>query len=116
MVNHPRDVFGKILGALFVLSSLPKLLSVHGAVANFNTWHLGDTWRYVVGALELACGVSMFIPSAKRLGAFGFLFLMPAAFVTHVAAGQYFMTPMPLVAGIIVLIYLVRQGAVHFRA
>ena len=110
-----RDIFGKILGAIFIVSSLPKLLSVPGAVENFNLWHLGDGWRYAVGLIELSCGVSMFIPALSRFGAFGFFCLMPAAFLVHVTVGQYALTPMPVVLGLAVLTYLHRQQIVRLR-
>ncbi|HEX4515593.1 MAG TPA: DoxX family membrane protein, partial [Polyangiaceae bacterium] len=69
MEKRKRDIFGKVLGALFILSSVPKLLSVQGAVENFNTWHLGSTWRYAVGSIELLCGVLMFFTATKKYGA-----------------------------------------------
>lgn len=110
-----KDVFGKILGVLFILFGLPKLLSVPGAVENFNLWRLGDGWRFVVGMIEVCCGLSMFVPALKRFGAFGFFCLMPAAFLVHVTVGQYAMTAMPVVVGVAVLVYLQRQQVLRLR-
>ena len=113
MATAGRDIYGKILGVMFILSCLPKLLSVQGAVDNFHHWHLGDTWRYVVGLIELTCGVLMFVPGLKRFGAFGFFCIMPAAFIIHITVGEYAMLPLPVVFGVAVLVYLRREHIVR---
>jgi AcrR family transcriptional regulator len=36
LMEQSKDIFGKVLGVIFVLSSLPKLLGVQAAVDNFH--------------------------------------------------------------------------------
>ena len=109
--SNSRDIFGKVLGVVFILSSLTKLLSVPDAVANFEAWHLGSL-RYAVGGIELLAGISMFVPMLKRYGSFAFFCVMCAAFIVHLTVNQYAMSAMPVVFGTVVFIYLRMQGVV----
>jgi len=111
--SSQRDIFGKVLGVVIALSGLAKLFSVPDTVANFNTWHLGDTWRYVIGAYELVCGALLFVPGLARYGAFAFFLLMPAAVLAHLTSGQGPLVAMPLVFGAAVFFYLRARGAIR---
>jgi uncharacterized membrane protein YphA (DoxX/SURF4 family) len=111
--KNNKDIFGKVLGILFFICGLPKLLSVQGAVDNFNKWHLGDNLRYVVGVIELVLGILMFVPSLKRYAAFGYYNIMAAGFIVHIVAGEYTLTAMPLILGSVVFFYLYKEKIVQ---
>jgi uncharacterized membrane protein YphA (DoxX/SURF4 family) len=108
-----KDIFGKVLGVLFCISGSPKLLSVQGAVDNFNKWHLGDNLRYMVGVIEVVLGILMFVPALKRYAAFGCYNIMAAAFIVHIVAGEYANTVMPLILGSAIFYYLYKEKIVQ---
>jgi uncharacterized membrane protein YphA (DoxX/SURF4 family) len=115
MEKFTKDIYGKILGVLFILSSLPKLIPIQAAADNFIKWHLGDTWRYVVGSAELIFGILMFIPQTKKYAAFGFFLIMPAAVITHIIAGEATNVIAPLVLGTAIFVYLYRKEILSFN-
>ena len=109
------DFFAIVLGILFILTGLPKVIGFEMAVANFNNWHLGITWRYIVGSTEVILGMFMFVPILKNYAAFLYFSMMPAAFMVHLVANENLMLIMPVGFGILTLAYLFKQGVLKFN-
>ncbi len=110
-----KDVFGFVLGGLFMFSGIPKLVGVQGAVDNFNRWGLGDELRYIVGAIEVILGLLMFVPSLKKYSAFGYFCIMIGAALVHITAKEYPQLAMPVVLGSVTFYYLLKKGVIKFN-
>jgi uncharacterized membrane protein YphA (DoxX/SURF4 family) len=114
-MNNKKDIFGIVLGILFTLSGIPKLVGVQAAIDNFNKWGLGDNWRYIVGLTEVALGLLMFVPSLKKYSAFGYFCIMVGAAMTHITVKEYPLLAMPVILGSVTLYYLMKQDVVKFK-
>lgn len=76
---------GQILLALmFVMAGASKVFGDQAMVEMFATIGVGQWFRYVVGALELAGAVGVLIPRLSGLAALGLVCLMVGAAITNV--------------------------------
>ncbi|MFO0505705.1 MAG: DoxX family protein [Chryseotalea sp.] len=104
MEREMKNVLGKILGVLFILSAIPKAIGSQMAVDNFNKWLLGDEWRYLVALVEILAGLLMF-SKWERYGTIILLGIMPAATLVHIRFQEWVMLPMPIIFGVLLLYY-----------
>jgi putative oxidoreductase len=73
-----------LLALMFVVASaIPKLVGERTAVEIFSEIGIGQWFRYLVGALELAGGIGLLIPRLSGLAAFGVLGVMVGATLTQ---------------------------------
>ena len=113
--QNKKDTFAIVLGILFILIGIPKIVGVQGAVDNFNNWELGDTWRYIAGATEIVLGILMFFPATKKYAAFSFFCVMTSAIMVHIISREYAVMLAPVLFGGIALSYLLKRGVVKFH-
>lgn len=75
----------QILLALFMIfaSGLPKIFGVEFAVQIFDQIGIGQWFRYLVGALEVAGGIGLLIPRLAGLAALCLVGLMIGATITN---------------------------------
>jgi putative oxidoreductase len=73
-----------LLGLTFAMAGLAKVGGDPAMVEMFATIGLGQWFRYVVGALELAGAVGVLIPRLSGLAALGLVCLMAGATLTNV--------------------------------
>ncbi len=109
------DIFAIVLGIVFILTGIPKVIGFEMAVANFNNWHLGITWRYIIGSTEVILGVLMFLPILKKYAAFLYFCMMPAAFTVHLVASENIMLLLPIGFGLLTFCYLIKQRVLNFK-
>lgn len=77
-----------LLAAIYAFSAFGKLSADAQNVAGFEAMGLGITGMYVIGALELAGAVAMFVPRLTGLAALCFVALMIGAVtITWIVAG-----------------------------
>lgn len=99
-----------LLAAFFlVAAALPKLFGEATAVETFGEIGLGQGFRYVVGALELAGAIGLVVPRLARPAALGLGGVMVGAILTNlfvIDGGLLTITPAILLA----LCCLVAQG------
>jgi uncharacterized membrane protein YphA (DoxX/SURF4 family) len=114
-MNNKKDIFGIVLGVVFVLSGIPKLVGVQGAIDNFNKWGLGDNGRYIVGLTEILLGLLMFVPGLKKYSAFGYFCIMVGGAMTHITVKEYPLLAMPVIFGSVTFYYLMKQDVVKFK-
>jgi len=69
--------------AMFAFAATPKLLGDPTTVASFNEIGLGQWFRYLTGACELAGAVGLLIPRLSGLAALGLAGVMVGATVTN---------------------------------
>ncbi|WP_279582249.1 DoxX family protein [Fodinicola feengrottensis] len=72
-----------ILAALFVLVAVPKLFGDPTAVASFHSMGVGDWFRYLTGACEVAGGLSLLVPRLCGPGSIALVGLMACATVAN---------------------------------
>ena len=69
---------------MFAMAGLAKVFGDPAMVEMFATIGIGQWFRYVVGALEIAGAVVVLIPQLSGLAALGLLCLMAGATLTNV--------------------------------
>ena len=74
-----------LMAALFLFASYMKLSGNPMMVEEFNTIGLGQWFRYLTGALELAGGIAILVPSVSVFAAIVLLAVDIGAFITQVA-------------------------------
>ncbi len=108
-------ILGYVLAAVMVLMGVPKIMGAESAVESFKNWGLEDPMRLVVGISEVLLGVLMFVKSTRYYAAFGIFCMMPAGAIIHIAVGEYPMLAMPVVIGLLFLLYLTSSGVINFK-
>ena len=97
-----------ILAAVYAFSAFGKLTADPQNVAGFEAMGLGTTGMYVIGALELAGAIAMFVPRLTGLAALCFVALMIGAVTLTWAMGGGALVAIP--ATVLVLAALVAWG------
>lgn len=108
MESKKINLLGKIMGVLFIVSALPKLVGIQMTIDNFQRWHLGDEWRIVVAVVELLAGAALFT-RLERIASLVLIGIMPAAVLVHIQFKEWMMVPMPIVFGTLMLVYEVKK-------
>ncbi len=83
-LNIALWVLQVLLAIVFAMAGLAKVFGDGAMVEMFATIGVGQWFRYVVGALEIAGAVGVLIPRLSDLAALGLLCLMVGAFLTNV--------------------------------
>jgi putative oxidoreductase len=91
---------------LFVYKGAGKLLRREGEVTAWENWGFPDWLMGVVAGVELLGALMLIVGRTRTLGALALLALMPVAALTHIAHGEWHLLPLPLVAGLLLLIVL----------
>ncbi len=103
-----------LLGALFILSGVPKLMSDPGVVKMFGDFGYPDGFHLLVGAAEILGGVLLFIPPVAAWGAALLGMVMVGACVTHLKEGEFARAAVTLVLfGLLFLIGMLRGGVLR---
>ena len=90
-----------LLAAVYAFSAAGKLTAEAQNVAGFEAMGLGTTGMYVIGALELAGAIAMFVPRLTGLAATCFVALMVGATIATLAIGGGAMVAIPATVGVI---------------
>ena len=94
-----RWVLRTVLAAVFLMGGSSKVAGAPEAVELFDDIGAGQGLRYLVGSLEVAGAVGLFVPRLARAAALGLAALMVGATVTNLAVLQ--VSPaLPVVLGL----------------
>jgi hypothetical protein len=93
-----------LLAIAYAFSASGKLTADAQNVAGFEAMGLGVTGMYIIGALELAGAIAMFVPRLTGLAALCFVALMTGAVIATVAIGGGVLAAIPAVIGVIAAI------------
>ncbi len=88
-----------LLAAVYAFSAFGKLTADAQNVAGFAAMGLGNTGMYVIGALELAGAIAMFVPRLTGLAALCFVALMIGAVIITAAIGGGALVAIPATVG-----------------
>ena len=80
-------ILAVLLGALFVLNGVGKVLGSAGWIQRFANWGYPAWFLYLIAALEFAGGVMMLVPRLASYGAAIIAIVMLGATYTHVSSG-----------------------------
>jgi hypothetical protein len=97
-----------LLAAVYAFSALGKLTAEAQNVAGFAAMGLGNTGMYIIGALELAGAIAMFVPVLTGLAAACFVALMIGAVILTAAIGGGVLVAIP--ATVLVVAAIVAWG------
>ena len=90
-----------LLAAVYAFSAFGKLTAEAQNVAGFEAMGLGTTGMYIIGALELAGAIAMFVPRLTGLAATCFVALMIGAVIATLAIGGGALAAIPATVGIV---------------
>ena len=90
-----------LLAAVFAFSAFGKLTADAQNVAGFEAMGLGTTGMYIIGALELAGAIAMFVPRLTGLAATCFVALMIGAVIITLAIGGGALAAIPATVGVL---------------
>ncbi len=82
---------------MYAFSAFGKLTAEAQNVAGFQAMGLGNTGMYIIGSLELAGAIAMFVPRLTGLAATCFVVLMVGAVTLTLAAGGGVLAVIPAV-------------------
>ena len=90
-----------LLAAVYAMAAFGKLTAEAQTVAGFEAMGLGTTGMYVIGALEVAGAIAMFVPRLTGLAATCFVALMVGAVISTFAVGAGAMVALPATLGVV---------------
>jgi hypothetical protein len=90
-----------LLAAVYAFSAAGKLTAEAQNVAGFEAMGLGTTGMYIIGALELAGAIAMFVPRLTGLAATCFVALMTGAVIATLAIGGGALVAIPATVGVV---------------
>ena len=90
-----------LLAAVYAFSAYGKLTADPQNVAGFEAMGLGAAGMYIIGALELAGAIAMFIPRLTGLAALCFVALMIGAVIITAAIGGGALVAVPATVGVL---------------
>ena len=90
-----------LLAAVYAFSAFGKLTADAQNVAGFEAMGLGTAGMYVIGTLELAGAIAMFIPRLTGLAALCLVALMTGAVIITLAIGGGALAVIPAVVGVV---------------
>ena len=90
-----------LLAAVYAFSAFGKLTAEAQNVAGFEAMGLGTTGMYIIGALELAGAIAMFVPRLTGLAATCFVALMIGAVIITLAIGGGALAAIPATVGVL---------------
>ena len=93
-----------LLAAVYAFSALGKLTAEAQNVAGFEAMGLGNTGMYIIGSLELAGAIAMFVPRLTGLAALCFVALMIGAVILTAAIGGGLLVLIPATVGVVAAI------------
>ena len=97
-----------LLAVVYAFSAFGKLTAEAQNVAGFQAMGLGNTGMYIIGTLELAGAIAMFIPVLTGLAATCFVALMIGAVIATLAIGGGALAAIP--ATVLVVAAIVAWG------
>lgn len=86
-----------LLAVVYAFSAFGKLTAEAQNVAGFQAMGLGNTGMYIIGSLELAGAIAMFVPRLTGLAATCFVALMIGAVTMTLAIGGGVLAVIPAV-------------------
>jgi hypothetical protein len=90
-----------LLAAVYAFSAYGKLTADAQNVAGFEAMGLGTPGMYIIGLLELAGAIAMFVPALTGLAAACFVALMVGAVITTAAIGGGALVAIPATVGVV---------------
>ncbi len=91
-VSRVRGVFAWVLvillGLMFLVAGLGKLIGGEAAVEAFAAWGYAAWFATVIGVLEMAGGLGVLIPRTARYAILGLSSIMLGAMYTHLSNGE----------------------------
>lgn len=100
-----------LMGLMFLGSGGMKLLGSEDIVKQFTAWGYPKWFPTVIGGLELAGAIGLFIPKLRSLAIYGLIGLMVGAIYTHVVKEGIPLNSVGAVVGVLLgfLILKMRQ-------
>ena len=93
-----------LLAAVYAFSAYGKLTAEAQNVAGFEAMGLGMPGMYIIGLLELAGAIAMFVPALTGLAATCFVALMVGAVILTWAIGGGALVAIPATVGVVAAI------------
>lgn len=94
--DTPLISIGSIaLAVIFVLSSVPKLITLESVTMSFQEWGYPSWFMYAIGAIEFVAGVALLSTAAAPIAATVLCGVMLGAVLTHLWSGAFGLATIP---------------------
>ncbi len=103
MKSGMKKALWVVMGLLFIVAGVDKLVGDPNQVRHFAEWGYPLWFLYLTGVIELGGGVSLFIPPVRFYGILILSTTMVGALVTHLKAGEFGLAPIPLILLVLLL-------------
>ncbi len=101
-----------LISLIFLFEGITKLLALQFQVDFFNHWGYPVEFMYLIGLLEIAGAIGLWIPKLSVYANIGLLGIMVGAFYTHISSGdQPQMFGLAVIATLLLLLY----GYLYYR-
>lgn len=91
------------MGIFFIVAGGKKLFAQEAQIDSFFRWGYPFWFLYLIGAMELMGGISLFIPQLRFYAALLLSITMVGAFMTHLRSGEMEAISVPLILLIVLL-------------
>ena len=89
VIHHSLLVLVTIISLMLLYSSMLKLVGFPGMEESFLVWGYSKAFMIIVGIVELALSILIFVEKTRKIGLTGLVFLMIGALFTHITHDQY---------------------------
>lgn len=89
VIHHILLVLVTIISLMLLYSAMLKLVSFPGMEESFLLWGYSKIFMYVVGVVELALSILVFVKATRRIGLTGLILLMIGALFTHISNNEF---------------------------
>jgi len=78
-----------LLGTMFTMTGVTKLMARPEVVAQFQSWGIPNFLMYIIGVAELLCAIGLFFTKTRTLAISGIVVLMIGAAATHLMNNEF---------------------------
>jgi uncharacterized membrane protein YphA (DoxX/SURF4 family) len=107
-------IVSALLALLFVVTGASKVFGIAPSPANFARWGLSPSFRYFIGAAEIAGGIGLLVPLVARFAAAGLLITMLGAIRTGVVFHETMHIVLPAVLAVM-LVWIIAMRSMRKR-
>jgi len=89
IIHHSLLIMVSIISLMLLYSAMLKLVNFPGMEESFLAWGYPKSFMIIVGIVELALSILIFVEKTRRIGLTGLIFLMIGALFTHISNDEY---------------------------
>jgi len=89
VIHHSLLILITIISLMLLYSSMLKLVGAPGMEESFLIWGFSKAFMMIVGVIELALSILIYVKKTRKIGLAGLFILMIGALFTHISHDEY---------------------------